>query len=313
MATAVSLINWKGGVGKTTLTLHLAAGLALRHSKRVLLVDLDPQCNLSFLALGVGPYVNHVYSRETTTLKNVFDGYFAHAKTTANAVILDKSVRASADKVFTQVGIVLSHQELTLLDLKLAREKRSGRDHREETRLEIEKLSIIRALLDQVNAEYDYVLLDCPPNVNLVTQNAFFASDYYLVPAIPDFLSTVGISLIKQYMDQFNDDFRSMCAYAGVMQPYVDTKFAGIVFNMVDEYGGGPKSGHAEIIGNVRHEQGVTAVFDNYVTDGDGISAAAQMNIPVFAYSDLPRAHSNAEKQARYLENVVDEFATRVP
>lgn len=312
MATAVSLINWKGGVGKTTLTLHLAAGLALRHHKRVLLVDLDPQCNLSFLALGVEPYIKHVYSRKTNTLKNVFDDYFAHAQISANSVILDKSVRSSAGKVFAQVGIVLSHQELTLLDLKLAREKRSGRDHREETQLEIEKLSIIRALLEQVNAEYDYVLLDCPPNVNLVTQNAFFASDYYLVPAIPDFLSTVGISLIKKYMDQFNADFRSMCSYAGVTQPYVDTKFAGIVFNMVDEYGGGPKAGHAEIMENVRHEQGA-AVFDSYVTDGDGISAAAQMNIPVFAYRDLPRAHQNAEKQADYLGKVVDEFVTRIP
>jgi hypothetical protein len=56
----------------------------------------------------------------------------------------------------------------------------------------------------------------------------------YLVPAIPDFLSTVGISLIKLRMDEFNDQFRSMCSYAGVTQPYVDTKFAGIVFNMGD-------------------------------------------------------------------------------
>jgi chromosome partitioning protein len=82
---------------------------------------------------------------------------------------------------------------------------------------------------------------------------------------------------------------------------------------MVDEYGGGPKSGHAEIIGDVQYNQGATAVFDSYVTDGDGISAAAQMNIPVFAFSDLPRAHQNAEKQARYLASVVDEFITRVP
>jgi chromosome partitioning protein len=168
-------------------------------------------------------------------------------------------------------------------------------------------------LLEQVSTKYDYVLLDCPPNVNLVTQNAFFASDYYLVPAIPDFLSTVGISLIKKAMDNFNKDFESMCSYAGITQPYVDTKFAGIVFNMVDEYGGGPKSGHAGIIANVQHEQGVSAVFNSYVTDGDGVSAAAEMNLPVFAYSDLPRAQQNAEKQAGYFEKVVDEFITRVP
>ena len=54
------------------------------------------------------------------------------------------------------------------------------------------------------------------------------------------------------------------------------------------------------------------AVFKNYVTDGDGMSAAAQMNLPVFAFSDLPRAHQNAEKQAKYLGKVVDEFVTRI-
>lgn len=55
MPIVVSMINWKGGVGKTSLTLHLAAGVATRHSKRVLLIDLDAQCNLSFLAVGLSP------------------------------------------------------------------------------------------------------------------------------------------------------------------------------------------------------------------------------------------------------------------
>ena len=62
MSKIVSMINWKGGVGKTTLTLHLAAGLASRHSKRVLLVDLDAQCNLSFLAIGASSYITHTYT-----------------------------------------------------------------------------------------------------------------------------------------------------------------------------------------------------------------------------------------------------------
>lgn len=312
MPQVVSMINWKGGVGKTTMTLHLAAGLATRHSKRVLLIDLDAQCNLSFLAIGASSYITHAYSNSGPTLKNVFDNYFAHNPTAAKSVILQKQVRARAGKIYTQVGIILSHQELTLLDMKLAREKRSGRDHREETKFEIEKLSVIKAIIDEVASDYDYVLLDCPPNVNLVTQNAFFASDYYVVPAIPDFLSTVGISLIKKYMDQFNSDYTSMWSYAGLPGAYVDTKFGGIVFNMVDEYGGGPKDGHLQMIKSTIRQQGVSAVFSNYVTDGDGISAAAQMNLPVFAYSDLPRAHQNAEKQADYMGRVVDEFVTRI-
>ena len=81
---------------------------------------------------------------------------------------------------------------------------------------------------------------------------------------------------------------------------------------MVDEYRGGPKDGHQQIMDSTAKQLGAAAIFKNYVTDGDGISAAAQMNIPVFAYSDLPRAHQNAEKQAKSLEKVVDEFVVRI-
>jgi len=312
MPIVVSMINWKGGVGKTTLTLHLAAGLATRHSKRVLLVDLDAQCNLSFLAVGLTSYIQHAYQSGGATLKNIFDDYFERTTKRPTNAILEKQVRARAGRVFTQVGIVLSHQELTLLDMKLAREKRSGRDHREETRFEVEKLCIIKNVIDAVADKYDYVLLDCPPNVNLVTQNAFFASDYYVVPAIPDFLSTVGISLINRHMGQFNQDYRSMWGYAGLSGSYTDTKFGGIIFNLVDEYGGGPKDGHQQIMDSMIAQLGPDAAFKNYVTDGDGMSAAAQMNLPVFAYSDLPRSQKNAEKQAGYLERVVDEFYRRI-
>lgn len=312
MPFVVSMINWKGGVGKTSLTLHLAAGLASRHSKRVLLIDLDAQCNLSFLAVGLSKYIDHTYKNSGPTLKTVFDSYFDRSKINPRDVILKKQVRASAGKIFTQVDIILSHQELTLLDMKLAREKRSGKDHREETRFEIEKLSIIKSIIDDVADDYDYVLLDCPPNVNLVTQNAFFASDYYVVPAIPDFLSTVGISQITKYMDQFNKDYKSMWDYAVLPGKYIETKFGGIIFNMVDEYGGGPKDGHQQIITSTISQLGASAVFGNYVTDGDGMSAAAQVNLPVFASSDLPRSQQNAEKQAIYMGRVVDEFYKRI-
>ena len=63
---------------------------------------------------------------------------------------------------------------------------------------------------------------------------------------------------------------------------------------------------------SVKKQQGNSSVFTSYITDGDGMSAAAQMNLPVFAYKDLPRSNQNAEKQAFYMKNVVNEFANKI-
>ncbi|EJD5584623.1 ParA family protein [Escherichia coli] len=74
MAKVISLINWKGGVGKSTLTLHLGVGL-MRNSDehpKVLLIDLDPQSNLSYLSLGVDDYVKYVYTNKKTNTKKYF-------------------------------------------------------------------------------------------------------------------------------------------------------------------------------------------------------------------------------------------------
>ncbi|KAB2951076.1 AAA family ATPase [Heliorestis acidaminivorans] len=311
MAKVISMINWKGGVGKTTLTLHIGIGLNRATRGRILLVDLDPQCNLSFLALGVEDYVNKVYKQKTPTLKSIFDGYFNDSKISANDVILTKSVNRSPGIVYSNVDIMLSHQELVLLDLTLARSRKAGRDHKEETRNEIEKLAILNRVLSQIKDMYEYILLDCPPNVNLVTQNAFYASDYYVVPAIPDFLSTTGISLIKDYMKGFNKDFNGMHSYAGIEEIYNETKFGGIIFNMVDERNGGPKQTHAEAFKSVSLQH-PGDVFKKYVTDGDGISVAASVNLPVYAHSYLPRSNPNAKKQSEYLTDLVDEFIKKI-
>jgi chromosome partitioning protein len=237
----ISMINWKGGVGKTTSTLHIGVGIRLAvPTAKVLLVDLDPQCNLSYLALGVEGYVKRVYQDGVPTLKNLFDGYFLGAAPALDKLIVKGSVAASPGMVWSDVDILLSHQELILLDLQLARTRKSGTDHRQETSYELDKLRVLANALDGVRDNYTHIIIDCPPNVNLVTQNAFLASDHYLVPAIPDFLSTVGISLIKQKMIEFDTDFAGMHEYARYPRPYKSTKFLGIVFNMVDEYGGGP-------------------------------------------------------------------------
>lgn len=101
-------------------------------------------------------------------------------------------------------------------------------------------------------------------------------------------------------MQDFNKDFKSMCQYAGVEEKYKETRFGGIIFNMVDEYGGVPKKTHQETISLIK-KQFPGKVFDNYLTDGDGIATASSINIPVYAFADLPRANQNGEKQAEYL------------
>lgn len=310
MAVTISMINWKGGVGKTTLTLHLAAGLAHRN-KRILMIDLDAQCNLSFLALGVARYVKEVYKKNCLTLKNLFDCYFKNEIICEDDLIHHRLVRSSPREIFTKLDTILSHQDLVLLDLKLAKTQKAGRDHKETTRFEIEKIAVLHQVLSKVKDQYDYIFLDCPPNVNLVTQNAFFTSDYYIVPAIPDFLSTTGISLIDKFMQDFNKDFKSMCEYAGVEEEYKETCFGGIIFNMVDEYGGAPKRTHQETISLIK-KQFPEKVFVNYLTDGDGIATASSINIPVYAFADLPRANQNGEKQAEYLNDIIDELITKI-
>ncbi|ASL44692.1 Sporulation initiation inhibitor protein Soj [Burkholderia sp. AD24] len=315
MPKIVSMINWKGGVGKSTLSLHLGVGI-MRFSKktprpRVLLVDLDPQCNLSYLALGVSKYIEYVYEKKEPTLKNLFDSYFKGESFDTSKAIIPKPIKASPGKIWLDVDLLPSHHELVLVDMRLAREKKSGTTHQEETKYEIDKLSIIKNAIEQVADQYDYVILDCPPNINLVTQNSFFASDSYVIPAIPDFLSTVGISLIRTEMDRLNKNFGQMIGYSGIEMSYSNADLKGIIFNMVDEYGGGPKQTHKTTIESMR-DQHPGMVFDNYVTDGDGISTAADNTMTVYSYDDFPKAKANGEKQAKALQKVTEEFVSKV-
>lgn len=315
MPKIVSMINWKGGVGKSTLSLHLGVGI-MRFKKqqpraRVLLVDLDPQCNLSYLALGVSKYIDYVYNEKKPTLKNLFDSYFKGESFDAAQAIIPKPITASPGKIWLDVDLLPSHHELVLVDMRLAREKKSGTTHQEETQYEIDKLSIIKNAIEQVADQYDYVILDCPPNINLVTQNSFFASDSYVIPAIPDFLSTVGISLIRSEMDRLNKNFGQMIGYSGVDIAYSNAELKGIIFNMVDEYGGGPKQTHRNTIQSMQAQHS-GMVFDNYVTDGDGISTAADNNMTVYSYDHFPKSKANGEKQAAALERVTQEFIARV-
>ncbi|KHF26751.1 MULTISPECIES: ParA family protein [Anoxybacillus] len=97
------------------------------------------------------------------------------------------------------------------------------------------------------NDEYDFIFIDCPPNLNYITQNALYASNYYLIPAIPDRLSSYGISAIKNKVDELNERFQSSS------KEYSDTKLIGIVLNFILEYGNQPKHTQTNMINTLKH------------------------------------------------------------
>ena len=120
------------------------------------------------------------------------------------------------------------------------------------------------------------------------------------------------MNLPSLFSIELNTDFKSMIDYSGMQINYNETEFSGIIFNMVDEYGEGPKDTHNKTINSVS-AQHPGKVFRNYLTDGDGISVASENNYAVYSYDYLPKSKQNAEKQASYLNDIVDELIGLIP
>ena len=112
-------------------------------------------------------------------------------------------------------------------------------------------------------------------------------------------------------MEKMNKNFKGMIDYAGTDVDYSDTELKGIIFNMVIEYGGGPKDTHDNTITSVDNSH-PGMVFEPYVTIGDGISRAADNNLTVFSHKELPKGRQNAQKHAGQLDLITREFVSRI-
>ncbi len=186
-AKVISSINMKGGIGKTTLTVNLAASLAHFHKKRVLVIDLDPQTNATFCLIGRTTWDNWIKSKLTLAdLMNQTDQF--------NLSKLESKIQ---DAIIKNVGgidkldLIPSHLKLTFIDIGLAVVQ-----FRE---------TILKRKLFHVLNEYDFVFCDCPPNLSLSTQNGLAASDYYIIPVFPEPLAALGLGLISNKIKQLNE------------------------------------------------------------------------------------------------------------
>lgn len=231
MAKKVSLVNMKGGVGKTTIAVNLAfhfgswrggsAQIKLLFSahpdprldpslhvpgqrKRVLLIDLDPQFNASQYVLG-----SHEYGKLIEDDRPTICDLFRHSTPAPGAE--ERMPSDPGGLIVRMEGLV----DLVPSRLELARSM--GDPHQEQYAL--------AELIAQVEGDYDLVIVDCPPTESSLTRAAYLASEYILVPVKPEYLSTIGLGLLVRSMDEFRQ-----------RHPEHPLELAGVVFNAAEDY-----------------------------------------------------------------------------
>jgi chromosome partitioning protein len=199
-ATVISLVNMKGGVGKTTVAVNLAAHLARDFGKKVLLVDLDPQTNASLSLMSEEAW--NTWSEEKGTMADVFELNPKPKRGDERIALSDCIVHGVVPEI-PGLDLLPSHLRLTFLDLDLG--SRPGRER------------ILGRKLEKVISDYDVILCDCPPNLQTATQNALYASDDYLVPMQPDFLSSIGLGLLLDRLAYLKTELQFKIRCLGVV------------------------------------------------------------------------------------------------
>ncbi|MCR9266029.1 MAG: ParA family protein [Alphaproteobacteria bacterium] len=242
----IAIANQKGGVGKTTTAINLGTALAAIRQK-VAIIDLDPQGNAS-TGLGVPPQ-----ERKLTAYDVLIEGDPLHA--------------AMVKTVVPGLSIVPSDQLLSGVELELAD------DQRRSYRL---KRAIDKSLTELSGEALDYILIDCPPSLNVLTVNSLTAADSILVPLQCEFFALEGLSQLLRTVDRVR----------GHLNSRLDIQ--GVVLTMYD----GRNNLSAEVAADVREHFG-DKVYKTMIPRNVRVSEAPSVGKPVLLY-DLQCSGSQA-------------------
>lgn len=252
MGKIISLLNHKGGVGKTTSSINIGAGM-VELGKKVLLIDLDPQANLT-LSLGV--------PRQPATIYEALKG---------ESDIMPVNVKPGLD-------VVISTLDLSSAEMELINE--AGREY------------ILRELFEPLREIYDFVIVDCPPSLGLLTLNALTASDYVLIPLQTEFLAMQGLAKIKQVIQKVR------------LRLNKDLEIAGVLPTMYDAR----KVLNRDVVDTIKKYFG-PLVFDTYIRDNVSLAEAPAHQKDIFAYS---RSSSGAEDYLNVAQEIITRTANKV-
>jgi chromosome partitioning protein len=195
MAQVISTINLKGGVGKTHTTVAIAEVLSAYRHKRILVIDLDPQTNATTMLIGEQKWKK--LNEKGHTLAQLFKDALDPENPQFE---LSKTLQKKVSDVREATSIDLLPSSLDLIDVqdRLASIP-SGRF------FEANPIAILQRAVKSIVEDYDLVLIDCPPNLGIITLNGLRISSGYIIPTVPDILSTYGIPQIVKRIGEFSD------------------------------------------------------------------------------------------------------------
>ena len=190
----ISIINQKGGVGKTTTVINLAAGLSMK-GKKILVIDLDPQGNAT---TGLG--LSNTESSDNT-IYNVLNG---------NKKISEVIQPTS----FENLNLITSNVDLSGLEVETAGDSRRAFKLKDE----------LTSILNDSRASYDYILIDCPPSLSLLTIMALVASEALVVPLQTEFFALEGLTQLMKTIERIKNNLNPELSIRGILLTMYDRR-----------------------------------------------------------------------------------------
>jgi chromosome partitioning protein len=234
MSKVICISNHKGGVGKTTSTLNIGAGLNIL-GKKVLLIDLDPQANLS-QSLGLIEQEPNIYS------------YLKGAAGNSKETIVPVSVIKGFD-------IIPSTLDLSGAEVEMSAE--AGREY------------ILRELLEPIRNKYDFILIDSPPSLGLLTINAFTAADEILIPLQAQYLAMQGLTKLLEVVDKIKNRLNK------------DLKIKGVFITQYDKR----KVLNRDVVSAIQTHFN-DRVFTTMIRDNVALAEAPTQGLDIFRYNN---------------------------